>query len=247
MGRRINQIIIFTFGLLHSFNSNCQTSGNLYFFVSPENSIVRLDTSLYQQKKEIVSMPPGTYIVKIWAPKRKLLTDTLVVKEKGITFFRRKLSFTDEYKSYRQKIFAYKTLKGIMRYALIPATAIMALHSYSDYKNHSDNADYYLEQANNIRNGFSALLTIDQVNIARERFEYCSVNYDEEIESANKKMKQTQLIIGSGIILTSVLNYCTKFLHKPSYSETPLLSDVSIGVNQFNAVCLSIHLNISEK
>lgn len=247
MKSSIKRIIIFFFIFIYAENANCQKAGNLYLFVSPANSIMRIDTALFNSKNKIIYMTPGKYPVRMWAYGRKLVNDTLIVNENSVTIYRRKLPLTDKYKTYRADNIKYKTAKGLMRYGAIPVTVILALNSYSSYKSQSDRADGFLEQANVVNSGFSALITIDKINEAREKFEYYSSNYDKEVDDANKQMKKTKLIIGSGILLTGALNYCVKFLHKPTHTEIPLLSDVSIGFNEFNDVCLSLHLNISGK
>ena len=96
MKNSISRIIVFFFVLLYVQKVNCQNVGNVYFFVSPENSIIRIDTMLFIQKKEIIYLTPGNYPVKMWAYGRKLVYDTLNAKENTVTFFRRKLPMTDE-------------------------------------------------------------------------------------------------------------------------------------------------------
>ena len=85
--------------------------GYLMIAVRPENAIIRLDTTLVIQKQIHQVIDPGTYIIRAWAPGRKLIVDTLIIGEGQGILFRRKLQTTDEYTRYKTQKLLYNTTR----------------------------------------------------------------------------------------------------------------------------------------
>src|SRR5688572_2264550 len=226
--RFINFLILVS--VLLSFNSFAQTGkGYLLVAVKPDDAIIRLDTSLVQQKMKHFPVDTGSHIIKAWAPGRKLIVDTLDFSENTPVLFRKNLEFTDEYKVYRHKKHMYNTSKIGMGYFPGIFTIGISLSFFILHQVAENKADGYLNDAIASKEKYESLT--DEAEIQDEKDLYYShkSNYEAEIKRANNISTSAKIIIPAGIVVTGILYYFSTKLVKPVFSEQPALSGLSLN------------------
>ena len=55
-------------------------NGRLIFYTKPNKGIVKIDTFLLNQEGKTYNVDTGKYIIQVWAPTSKLITDTILIK-----------------------------------------------------------------------------------------------------------------------------------------------------------------------
>jgi hypothetical protein len=205
----------------------------LMIAVSPDNSIIRLDTALFRQTKSHFMADTGIYLIKAWAPGRKLLTDTIHVSGNGPVLYRKKLEKTNEYKAFKhenrkviRKVFLQRVLPGLV-------TAGSAAYFTIGYNKYKDDAQKHLDKCTELKSAYEGATGLAEVTEYRDGYLAEKERYDSAIKRANDLVKQATIILPVEIVTTGVLWYVSRKLQKPVFTETPLLSDLNFDYNFF--------------
>jgi len=212
--------VLFTTFYIHAQSGK----GYLLVAVKPDNAIIRLDTVLVQQKQSHQVIDSGTYIIKAWAPGRKLVVDTLHIGEGKGVLFRRKLQHTEEYKKYKTQRYAYNMTK----YLPGAATIGISLYYLGQYLNHDAEAKKYLEKANDNKETYDGLTDLEEIIKYKSIYKSNKEKYDSALKRTNNVISNASIVIPSAIVITGVLYYCSRKFIKPVFNEVPLLSDLSL-------------------
>jgi hypothetical protein len=219
---------LLAFGILFFFCNvlKAQTGkGYLLIAVKPKDAIIRIDTALYQQTWKHIEIDSGHYVIQAWAPHKKLLTDTVYIKEKRGVVFRHRLENTEAYKDY----LATKHLQNGLKFIPGVATICAGLIYLGAYQTHQNNADEYLEKANASKATYESMTDINDMQQVKEDFYKYKTLYEDALNKSEKIAKQASIVIPAGVILSGALfYYASKFMH-PVYTETPLLSGLSVN------------------
>lgn len=217
---------LFLFFFCFGFKSFAQPGkGYLLIAVKPDDAIIRLDTALMIQKRAHQTIDTGTYVIKTWAPGRKLIIDTLHIEEGKGVLFRRKLQHTDEFKQYKTQ----KHIYNLMRYTPGVATIGIALYYAAQYKSQSANAKKYLEKANESKDNYNTHTDVNAIERYKNIYSDNKNKYDSAIKRTNNVIRDATIIIPAAIVITGVLYYVSRAVVKPVFKETPLLSDLSLN------------------
>ncbi len=217
---------IFLFVCCFCFKGLAQSGkGYLLIAVKPDDAIIRLDTTLMIQKRSHQTIDTGTYVIKTWAPGRKLIIDTLHIEEGKGVLFRRKLQHTDEFEQYKTQ----KHMYNIMRYTPGVATVGIALYYAAQYTSQTANAKKYLKKANEIKDIYNTLTDVNSIEGYKNIYIENKNKYDSAIKRTNNVIRTATIVIPAAIVITGVLHYISRKVIKPVFKETPLLSNLSLN------------------
>lgn len=222
--------ILFFFILCFSFCkfSNAQSKSKMRVYTKPSNAVIKLDTMHLKYGKSIV-LDSGVYEIKAWAPKRELVKKKVTITQNQFKTVPIKLPYTKDYKKYRNKKRVYTAEKLGLRYGLVIGYAVIAASNYFEIQNLEDQADQNEMDAQNYRQAYQKSFWATDISFNRRQFELSKAAYEENVEEINENWQKIQL--GAGI--TAVLTYFTwklsNKLNKPSFSETPKLSQFQVN------------------
>ncbi len=177
------------------------------------------------QKRSHQVVDSGTYVIKAWAPGRKLIVDTLQIGEGKGVLFRRKLQHTEEYKRFKTQRYAY----NMTRYLPGAATIGIALYYAGQYARQNANAKKYLDQANESKVIYENLTDATEIEKYKNIYNINKDKYDSAIKRTNSVASNATIVIPAAIVVTGVLYYVSRKVIKPVFEETPLLSDLSLN------------------
>ena len=193
--------------------------------ISPSDAIIRIDTALFVQKKVLMAVDTGTYVIRAWAPKTVMITDTIHVSEGKSVLFRKKLEYTDEYKRYRKDLRAYNMKKYVPASVTI-ATSLVYIGMYSKFYKEAKND--YLKKARDYKAAYESSTDAAEIETYKNAYYSYKSKYDNSIKKANNTLKQASIVIPSAVIVTGVMFYFSSRLVKPVFKETPMLSNLTI-------------------
>jgi len=239
-----SKILFLTF-LLIFFKLNSfaqQGKGYMMVAIKPSDAIIRLDTMRIYQKQSHLPVDVGTYVIKAWAPRMKMITDTIHIVENKAVLFRRKLEYTDEYKNYKKELRIYNR----KRYLPGALTLVASLTYLGFYLKYDSDADKYLEKANASKEEYESLTDLVDIQLAKSDYENYKDLYDEALDRTVNVATQAMIVIPVAVVTTGVLHYYSSKLVKPVFNEVPLLSDISFDY-KFTGQAQGPRLNFSFK
>lgn len=212
----------------------------LIMFEAPEK-IVRVNGELWK-KDSLVDLAPGRYTVQAWAPKRRLYTDTLWVKENKVTICAKRLKYTKEYKSYKLN----KLNVFILRSIPISATLAYSAFAYIEYQKKAQAIEPLLQDALAEKELYEQSVSINKMYEHLNNYNVAKGEYENQLNATNNYAKKAVLISSAGLVCSAGLYWLSKSLEQPKYTEIPLLSlnYLNMETDFKNTYALSVHLNI---
>ncbi|MBK9046808.1 MAG: hypothetical protein IPL74_08915 [Bacteroidetes bacterium] len=217
-------LIVFLVILLNTISNGQNGKGYMLVAISPDDAIIRIDTALFVQKKSHMVVDTGTYVIRAWAPKTIMITDTIRVTEGRSVLFRKKLEYTDEYKKHRKALHAY----NMKKYVPATVTVCASLFYIGMYgKFYKDAKDNYLDKALESKAAYENATDINEILAHKESYNSYKSKYDKSIDKANKTLNQAKIVIPVAAAVTGVMFYYSLRLTKPVFKETPMLSNMT--------------------
>jgi hypothetical protein len=204
--------------------------GYVMIAVNPDDAVIRLDTTLFIQKKSHVALDTGTYILRAWAPRCQLVTDTLHVNSTRPMVFRMKLPYTAEYKAYRKEKQEYNRKMLLTRYVPWGITIGMILYFPAQYTIEKNAADDYLDDAYAHKASYESLTDAEQIDFYKKQYNQSKSDYESSIKKSDNAKNAALIAIPAAAVVSGVLYMVSRKFEKPVYEETPLLSRVSFSV-----------------
>jgi hypothetical protein len=192
--------------------------------ISPSDAIIRIDTALFVQKKVHMPVDTGTYVIRAWAPKTVMITDTIHVAEGKSVLFRKKLEYTNEYKQYRKELRSYNMKKYVPASVTI-ATSLVFIGMYNKFYKEAKND--YLKKARDYKAAYESSTDAAEIETYKNAYYSYKSKYDNSIKKANNTLKQASIVIPTAVVVTGVMFYFSSRLVKPVFKETPMLSNLT--------------------
>jgi hypothetical protein len=205
----------------------------LMIVISPEESVIRLDTALFKQTNKHIMTDSGSYVIRAWAPKKKLLIDTIHVDGRNPVLYRKKLENSDAYKAYKKDLNSYYRKALLTKYVPAMLTIGSAIYFTSRYRYQENQAEGHLDKCKEYKAQYELATDNDKIEQYRKGFYSEKEQYDAAVEKANNTIKQATIVIPVGLVATGVLLYISRDLKKPVYTETPLLSGLNFNYEWF--------------
>ena len=227
--KRTAKVFLF-FVLCFSFCkvSHAQSKSKMRVYTKPSDAVIKMDTMHLQYGKTIM-LDSGIYEIEAWAPKRELVKKKVIITQDQFKTVPIKLPYTKEYKKYRTKKRIYTAERVGLRYGLVLGYAIFAASNYFKIQDLEDQADQNEKDAQDYRQAYQKSFWSTDISFNRQQFELSKAAYDENVKDIDENWQKIQ--IGAGI--TAVLTYFTwklsNKLNKPSFSETPKLSQLQVN------------------
>lgn len=209
----------------------------IIFFGSNTPTIVRLDTALIQQSQKPFLLNEGKYVIKAWAPTKKLFIDTITIQEGKTTICVRKLENSDDYDLYKRNLNMYKLKIMGTRFVPFPLTAGYALFSYLRYNKNKKLGHEHLLKAQEAKRGYETSISVSNITKNYELYYEEKAQYENYIKKNNKLSVATSIIIPTGIVASAAIMYLSKKIKRPAFSETKLLSLNSAGIEYESSSC----------
>lgn len=228
------RFLIFLFLLQASYSSiTAQNQGKVRVYHRPMDAIVKLDTIKLENGK-FIELDTGYYKIKAWAPKRELYTRLVRIDSAHFKTIRIDLDYSKKYKRYRYKVLAYRTNKIVLKFLPIAVYGIIALNTYQDLTQYEDDAERFKENTFSHKTAYESALFEPEFTFHKLRFQQNKANYDDALVNIEKA--QNNLIIST--VTAAVVTYfgwkVASKLEKPTYKETPLLSDFTLSPSLLN-------------
>lgn len=218
----------------------------LIYFYSKTKVIVRLDTMLLQQVTTPISLKEGKYVVRAWAPTKKLFIDTIQIRENKTTIVSKRLESSKEYKEYERQLATYRTQKNCSKFIPFPLTLGYSGFVLWKYNQNKKNMNASFEKAQEAKVGYENSISILDINTYKETYNTEQSNYEEYRTNNNRLSKTATIIIPVALIGSTALYLLSKKLVKPTYTEVPLLSFNSLNISRENSTTsLGVVLNIN--
>jgi hypothetical protein len=241
--------------ILYVFNGFAQVpepgKGRATIYFEPRSKvIVRLDTVLLIQSKLPVSLKAGQHIIRAWAPRKELFTDTIRILENKTTIVTRTLKNSEGYEKYREAMRAYRFKKITSAYVPLGLTTGYSIFTVIRYKNNKKLVDQHLANAQIDALDYSKPNSQDGVEIYQQAYVNEKNSY-ETYRLKNNQIVKTGTIVASTCVVASaaLLYFSSKIIKPAAYSEVPLLSFNSINLkSDYPSTCsLGVILNIKSK
>jgi hypothetical protein len=234
---KIRVVLLLSFWILF-FNPTITSAQNfelgkgkaVIYFESNTPVIVRLDTLLWKQTTNLVDLKEGKYILRAWAPTKKLYIDTITIFESKTTIVTTHLKNTDEYNTYRQKQSSYKfkrLLTGVFPFSLTMGYSAIV---FSRYQQNKKLMNQHFESASIAANNYENATSSYDVAKSKQEYDDEKIRYSYYRTINNKIATRGTVTIGAALVATVGLFYIYKKIKKPTYTETPLLTLNSINV-----------------
>lgn len=231
-----------------SFAQSFEPSSGLaiIFFEADTKIIVKLDSTTIEQTKDPILLKEGKYVVKAWAPHKKLFVDTIIVKENKTSICVNHLRSTDEYIHYKNQLRSYK-LKKCALFAPLPLVAVFSGVTLSRINTNKKEMERYTERAAVATAGYNSAVAVTNINVFKQEYELSRSQYNKRLHENNRLRTTACIVVPVGIVASAALFIITRKLVKPVYAETPLLSLNTIGIRKdySSGYALSVGLTIN--
>jgi hypothetical protein len=210
---------LLSFLFLH--NSWCQgiPQGVIIIHVAPQNAIIYMD-SIKQKNHDQIRVAEGQHVLKIWAPGRQFVNETVSIIKDSILVYVMTLPYTNEYLEFKKKKSNYLLVR-IVPPALTVIGTVVLMTSYSHSKKLMDQYDAEAKQSEqSFYSGFS-VATLEQ---SKANFNQSKESYEKSRRRANASIVAEVILIPVGIGTSLYFFLRSK---KPKYQETPLLTRVN--------------------
>jgi hypothetical protein len=231
---------------LFSYKASSQSIGKAFIYIDPLNSIIRLDSALITFKRTPYILGEGKHIIKAWAPKRKLLVDTIHVKANTTQIFTRKLEYTNEYQDYKKKLNAYRTSQALLKYLPGPIVIAFGIKSYLSFKSYKESAAKDLSSANAAYASYENAIGPSDIESYKNSFNEYKEMYENDIKKMNRIKKNSYIFLPAATVLATSLFIISKKFKRPIYSEIPLFSLNSIFIDPGSQI-VGVRINIISK
>lgn len=157
-----------------------------------------------------------------------------MVLPKRNKFYTKRLSFTEDYKSYRRKQNAFKLTFIIP----IAASLIAGIDYYSDYNNLNKYSNESHDRAIDLKSKY------DQGDSQKSAAYYSEKSNYEALIKEQEKIKKQGTIVTSACMATALTFYIIDFVRKrKQFNETPLLTKINASYNPlYNQICFIVKL-----
>ena len=227
-----------------------QDTGQVTFQFNPANATVKIDNQVFQANvSPTISLPAGEYPIQVWAPKRAIFRDTIIITAGETLIYAKGINTLSEaYKAYQDADHAY--VYGRLRNTAVDVSIILGtigLTWGTFYKNpvidrSYENALWQIERYE------SQAASISEINEIKLEYERARSDYEDERKKYNRKIKFGLPLVGITYALGTIY-FIKRIKHKkqskgkrPVYEEAnPLLGsrfrlqpDVRYVNNQFH-------------
>lgn len=217
-------LIVFLLIFLNIISYGQNGKGYMLIAISPDDAIIRLDTALFVQKKSHMVVDTGTYVIRAWAPKTVMITDTIHITEGRSVLFRKKLEYSEAYKKHRKAIHAYNMKKYVPATVTVCAS-LFYIGMYGKFYREAKNN--YLEKALESKAVYENATDIQEIQTYKEAYNMYKSKYDKSIDKANKTLSQAKIVIPVAAAISGAMFYYSLRLTKPVFKETPMLADMT--------------------
>ena len=229
-----NIISLIILGVIINYNSIYgQNIGVVKVIVNPSSAIIKLDTA-YLKSNVPFKIEPGTYTLKMWAPKRQLYEqEIIVVKDTSIRILKT-LAAAGEYVKYTRDLKRYRINRFASRF--IPVTLLVSLTAFNIKRqnNLSDEADLNYNNAIEAQVYYNEAVYLDEIKIYKNRFNDKKEAYEASISSFSKARVITYGTITIGALVSWHFFKVARRLVKPTYESKTLLSNLNFNYQKSN-------------
>jgi len=226
-----------------SFAQN--NSPKIAFYILPQNSIIELNDSVVNNFQQH-DLKKGENKIKIWAPKREILEQTINVSSDTIVQLKMTLAFTPEYKQFITDMGNYKkkkigrSLVKIGKWVPLGVSAVYFTRTVTESDpGLTKKMDYMTvveDQLNQFIEDYShstAISDFDELN--ENEFNRLNKEYESAVDKVNNHKNTNYVVSSTALVGSGVIFYMIRKnarskekLVKPEYTERVKLSSVYI-------------------
>jgi len=209
--------------LIFALNSYSQDSGSLRLSVFPKDAIIKLNDSTLNTNMEY-TLDTGTYTIKMWKSKHEYVERTFNIQSGKTTKLHEVLSFSDDYKKYKNKTFFYHATKNSMRFVPPVVLGIFIINTTSTWSRLESDMNNNYNMAIAAQEKYNNSVFYEDIILYEDAYYMYKDAYENSVEKYNNS-KRNRIIIGSSLIVaTAVLEYFSFKLKKPKFEEKIMLS-----------------------
>ena len=195
------------------------------YFEPSESVIIRLDTALLKQSKLPISLKPGTYVVRAWAPTKELFIDTIIVREHLTTIVSRRLKDAKAYTKYREQLSSYRVKIALVDYVPISVTVVYSLCLAKSYRDNEKLMNQHLENARTAATNYSKLQSGVTSDLFSQQYNSERSYYEAYRTKNNQIVKMASIVGSTQLVASALLFYLSRKIIGPgAYTEDRLLS-----------------------
>lgn len=216
---------------------NAQDRQSVNFNINPPEAIVKIDGITYKSGNFYLQLDTGIHIIEMWAPKRKLIKDSIRVSNEGVNRYQIYLPYSENYREYQKELKQHNRKRTAIN-SIIPIASLAYFGIV--YRNGLNNYDETLleleQEAYWIKDTYDkGKYTSDFVGL-KDDFEAVEFEYNMNIEARDKYIKNHRIILGTCAVLEIGLIIWSKYWQKPEYTENSLLSHLKLSTNNVRGI-----------
>ena len=217
-----------------------QNKGSFRVLTQPQGAIIELGDQTLEYGK-FYDIDTGNYVIKAWMAKRELLEKKIHVKDSDIVTVRMKLDYSEVYKKYEFKRKRYHVSQGVLKYGFGVSYLIYELNSISDINKFKDDAERFENEVNLYKGQYEQSFWSNDFGFFKAKYNQNLTNYVESVDAVNRRYRNLQIGAAAAIITTYFGWKIAKKIKKPTYTESPLLSGITVRPNLNNNLGLTIN------
>ena len=225
MKRLLFLLICFTFFVKGKAQIN--DTSKLRVYTKASKSIIKLNDKTIKYG-EFQTLDTGKYTIKVWAPTKALVEKTVILRKNELKTVPIKLPNSKEYKRYKASLQVYNYKKYGLRYGFVATYLVFASTYLADIKEYSNDADRFKSEAENFKNKYDNSFWASDLDLYKQKYDQSRENYNDALNAIDKRTLAIQIGAGIAIVTTYFGWKISNSMVKPTYSEKPLLSDISI-------------------
>ncbi|HFA48519.1 MAG TPA: hypothetical protein ENJ95_05805 [Bacteroidetes bacterium] len=219
--------------------SYSQTNGKMILQVTPKNASIEIENKLYQLGNKTwpmeIELPAGSYKIKIWAPTRKLIEDTIVIEADSTLYYRKNLNtLSEEYKTYNDKL-AYYHKQKLLKIGLIGLDIGVTAATTAFIFAKKDRAD-------NDKNIVDINSKAYQTSVNPENIKLAKSEYFDSVERYKKSNSTYKSVAIGGLAVITIINGLT-ILKIIKDSKNPLTKPIFDEKNPLSKTTFKIRNN----
>lgn len=218
--------------LIFALNSYSQDSGSLYLNVFPKDAIIKLNDSTLNTNVEY-TLDTGIYTIKMWKSQHEYVERTFNIESGKTTKLLEVLSYSDDYKKYKNKTFFYHVTKNSMRFVPPIILGIFIINTTTTWNNLEGDINKNYDMAISAQEKYNNSVIEEDIKLHKDGYYMYKDAYENSLEKYNNS-KRNRIIIGSSLIVATVaLEYFSFKLKKPKYEEKIMLSFSTPIINDY--------------
>jgi hypothetical protein len=230
----IKSLLVFIL-ILNSFNSFSQKKESITVITNPRSAVIRLDTSLLKSNVPI-SVLPGEYTLKMWAPNRRFYEQKLNVSSDSNIRIMKTLTFSKEYINYQKDLKKYKIKRTASRVVPIVFFTGITLFNFKRVGRLSQELDERYDRVISAQELYNSSIHFEDIDSKRDVFNSNKEAYNNEHKTLNQAEVITYGTIGVGAVISWFFIKYSNKLEKPTYQQKTLLSNLNINYGDNNGV-----------